>query len=309
MFSDALLKVSDVNAIRREESGSELKCDFWVRPDGRMCIQHLRLGRIRFLPAAHAFGIPYFDLPCGSGLENADGCCPSHRAGRIDDRQLRRGTCQRRFGRWQGVRGSLPDVGPPCSCQPVGGRGLAPAAGPRQSGVSRQGRLARHRVVRPGHGAGVAASRGGASHRPGGFGDARSWWRPCGPGRGRASSAARWIGRRGCRGTISCGPMSSCAGAARTASAWSNRASSSAPARNGSRACSARRRTSARRVFTRMLLERSRGLLQEPALSVKEIGDRLGFKTSSHFIVAFRREFGTTPLEYRRTCLCFHGCL
>jgi AraC family transcriptional regulator len=54
------------------------------------------------------------------------------------------------------------------------------------------------------------------------------------------------------------------------------------------------------RFYGRMLLERGRGLLQEPAWSVKEIGNRLGFKTSSHFIVAFRREFGTTPQEHRR---------
>jgi len=58
------------------------------------------------------------------------------------------------------------------------------------------------------------------------------------------------------------------------------------------------------RFFTRMVMERSRDMLQEQALSVKEIGDLLGFKTSSHFIVAFRREYGTTPLDYRRTCSC-----
>jgi len=63
------------------------------------------------------------------------------------------------------------------------------------------------------------------------------------------------------------------------------------------------------RFYGRMLLERSRGLLQEPARSVKEIGDLLGFKTSSHFIVAFRREFGTTPLEYRRACTGLDDCL
>ena len=56
------------------------------------------------------------------------------------------------------------------------------------------------------------------------------------------------------------------------------------------------------RFYGRMLLERSRGLLQEPSRSVKEISDLLGFKASSHFITAFRREFGTTPLEYRRAC-------
>lgn len=51
--------------------------------------------------------------------------------------------------------------------------------------------------------------------------------------------------------------------------------------------------------YNRMLLERGQELLRDPALSVKEIGFQLGFKTSSHFIAAFRREFAATPQEYR----------
>ena len=142
----------------------------------------------------------------------------------------------------------------------------------------------------------------GASHRPGGAGDARSWWRRCVPGQGPASIAAKSIGRRGCLDTTSCGPTSSCAGAARTASAWSNRASSSATSEERFTRLVPRgdgRQPGA--FYARMLLERSRGLLQEPALSVKEIGDRLGFKTSSHFIVAFQprarrqRRLGVSP--------------
>ncbi len=53
--------------------------------------------------------------------------------------------------------------------------------------------------------------------------------------------------------------------------------------------------------YNRMLLERARDLLRDPALSVKEIGFQLGFKTSSHFIAAFRREFAATPQEYRQS--------
>lgn len=52
--------------------------------------------------------------------------------------------------------------------------------------------------------------------------------------------------------------------------------------------------------YNEMLLDRGRTLLEEPELSIKQVGNALGFKTSSHFIAAFRREFGTTPLEYRR---------
>ena len=51
--------------------------------------------------------------------------------------------------------------------------------------------------------------------------------------------------------------------------------------------------------YNRMLLDRARSLLQNEALSIKEIGFELGFKTSSHFIAAFRREFAASPQEYR----------
>jgi AraC-like DNA-binding protein/quercetin dioxygenase-like cupin family protein len=51
--------------------------------------------------------------------------------------------------------------------------------------------------------------------------------------------------------------------------------------------------------YNRMLLERALELLQNPRLSIKEIGFELGFKTSSHFIAAFRREFDRSPQDYR----------
>jgi AraC-like DNA-binding protein len=52
--------------------------------------------------------------------------------------------------------------------------------------------------------------------------------------------------------------------------------------------------------YNRMLLERSRDLLRDPRLSIKEIGFQLGFKTSSHFIASFRREFAASPQEHRQ---------
>lgn len=52
--------------------------------------------------------------------------------------------------------------------------------------------------------------------------------------------------------------------------------------------------------YNRLLLDRARDLLRNPKLSVKEIGFELGFKTSSHFITAFRREFAMSPQECRR---------
>ena len=52
--------------------------------------------------------------------------------------------------------------------------------------------------------------------------------------------------------------------------------------------------------YNQMLLERSRELLRDQKLSVKEIGFQLGFKTSSHFIAAFRREYAVTPQDWRQ---------
>jgi len=52
--------------------------------------------------------------------------------------------------------------------------------------------------------------------------------------------------------------------------------------------------------YNRMLLHRGAELLRNPKLSVKEIGFELGFKTPSHFIAAFRREFAFAPQEYHQ---------
>lgn len=52
--------------------------------------------------------------------------------------------------------------------------------------------------------------------------------------------------------------------------------------------------------YNRMLLERAQDLLRDDRTSIKEVGFQLGFKTSSHFIAAFRREFDLTPQEFRK---------
>ena len=48
MTSQTLLKLSDVNALRSSGASEERTCNFWVRPDGRMCIQHLRTAESAF---------------------------------------------------------------------------------------------------------------------------------------------------------------------------------------------------------------------------------------------------------------------
>jgi len=55
--------------------------------------------------------------------------------------------------------------------------------------------------------------------------------------------------------------------------------------------------------YNAMLLEQGRELLRDGQTSIKEVGYELGFKTPSHFVVAFRRQYGLTPLEYRTTHL------
>jgi AraC family transcriptional regulator len=47
-------------------------------------------------------------------------------------------------------------------------------------------------------------------------------------------------------------------------------------------------------------MDRARGLLQRPELSVTQIGARIGFRETSSFTRAFRKFTGLTPTEYRR---------
>lgn len=56
-------------------------------------------------------------------------------------------------------------------------------------------------------------------------------------------------------------------------------------------------------VFTFLLnykLEFSKKLLLENQLNVTEIGNKIGYSTSSHFIAAFKRKFGITPKQFTK---------
>ena len=47
-------------------------------------------------------------------------------------------------------------------------------------------------------------------------------------------------------------------------------------------------------------MDRAKSLLQRPALSVTQIGARIGFRETSSFTRAYRKLAGVTPSEYRR---------
>jgi len=51
--------------------------------------------------------------------------------------------------------------------------------------------------------------------------------------------------------------------------------------------------------YNRLLLSRGRELLSASPMAVKEVSYELGFRTPSHFVAAFRREFGQTPQSVR----------
>jgi len=47
-------------------------------------------------------------------------------------------------------------------------------------------------------------------------------------------------------------------------------------------------------------MEYARRLLDSGQYNVNEIGLRIGYSTSSHFIAAFRKKYGTTPKKYMK---------
>ena len=57
-------------------------------------------------------------------------------------------------------------------------------------------------------------------------------------------------------------------------------------------------------VFTFLLnykMELAKKMLQEQQLNVNELAIHLGYSTSSHFIAAFKRKFGTTPKQFAKS--------
>ena len=46
-------------------------------------------------------------------------------------------------------------------------------------------------------------------------------------------------------------------------------------------------------------MQRAAQLLQQPALSIDEVADRVGFASRSHFSRAFKKPSGVSPAEFR----------
>lgn len=45
-------------------------------------------------------------------------------------------------------------------------------------------------------------------------------------------------------------------------------------------------------------MEYARKMLDSGSYNVNEVGLKVGYSTSSHFIAAFKKKFGTTPKKY-----------
>jgi AraC-like DNA-binding protein len=45
-------------------------------------------------------------------------------------------------------------------------------------------------------------------------------------------------------------------------------------------------------------MEQARKMLDSGSYNVNEVGNQIGYSTSSHFISAFKKKFGTTPKKY-----------
>ena len=51
--------------------------------------------------------------------------------------------------------------------------------------------------------------------------------------------------------------------------------------------------------LTEMRIKAAKDLLMNPTVSIKSIGEKVGYKDSSHFTKAFKRILGVSPSEYR----------
>ena len=45
-------------------------------------------------------------------------------------------------------------------------------------------------------------------------------------------------------------------------------------------------------------MEEARRMLSSKSYNVNEVGLKVGYSTSSHFIAAFKKKYGTTPKKY-----------
>ncbi len=74
MFTDTLLQLSDVHAMRNQDAAQEPRCSFWVRPDGQMRHATFALRQIGFLTSLDTHSEYHSrDLPCRGDVQDPDG--------------------------------------------------------------------------------------------------------------------------------------------------------------------------------------------------------------------------------------------
>ena len=59
--------------------------------------------------------------------------------------------------------------------------------------------------------------------------------------------------------------------------------------------------TSVKRYIEARRLEKAQKLLAQPGIQVKDIQRRVGFRSSSHFSSQFRKRYGISPTQYRKS--------
>jgi AraC-like DNA-binding protein len=309
MFAESLVTLFDSKSLQDGSSGPEAECCFWSRPDGRMHVQHFQPAQsVSYEPHTHS---EYNVVICLAGavsktqmgvtevIEPGQAMVGNfgvqHASGYLTDSQGCEAVCltvDRRL-----LAGLLNDAGLP---EPVG----------RRSPVF-LGKINSHVLYSCALDIAQELSRRELGHAIVVEGLAmrmlvetlRSWpragvercevdWTPRLPRRDfvRAYEFMRWCRKDAFRVQHLCRFLGS---SEERFTRLFRAATSDSPAS----------------FYNRMLLERGRDLLRDRSLPVKEVSYLLGFKTSSHFVVAFRRQFGTTPLEYRNACDPADSCL
>lgn len=297
--TESLITHLDPKGLARETDGREPECRFWSRPDGRVCLQHFRPGEdVSYHPHTHS---EYVIVLClagavaktqlgqtcvvGPGEAMMGNFGVEHASAYLNDRHPCEAVCVTVDQRM--VAPLLRDLRLPL----VSGRTMPVFLGKLNSPVIHhcavdiarelRGRALGHKIVLEGLALRVlvetlrAWPRGGVEKGEVDttprlprqeFVRAYEFMRWCKKDAFRLQHLCRFLGRSEERFT---------------------------------RLFLAATQSTPAHFYNQLLMERARELLCADDVSIKEIGFELGFKTSSHFIVAFRRQFGMSAQAYR----------